>query len=55
MYLPEDLHEKLKTKFLELQLEGNKEGIDLEKNRDFYPKVIEAGLEYLDDEDVLES
>jgi len=55
MYLPEDLHEKLKTKFLELQLEGNKEGIDLEKNRDFYPKVIEAGLEYLDDKDVLES
>jgi hypothetical protein len=55
MYLPEDLHEKLKTKFLELQLEGNKEGVDLEKNRDFYPKIIKAGLEHLEDEDFLGS
>ncbi|PTD94914.1 HNH endonuclease [archaeon SCG-AAA382B04] len=55
MYLPEDLHKKLKTKFLELQLEGNKEGFELEKNRDFYPKVIEAGLENIEDEDILES
>lgn len=55
MYLPEELHDKLKTKFLELQLEANKEGIDLEKNRDFYPEVIKAGLECLDDDDVLGS
>jgi len=55
MYLPEDLHKKLKTKFLELQLEGNKEDVDLEKNRDFYPKIIKAGLEHLEDEDFLGS
>ncbi|MCF7875622.1 HNH endonuclease [Candidatus Bipolaricaulota bacterium] len=54
MYLPEDLHQRLRTKFLELQLEGNKEGLELEKNRDFYPKVIQAGLENIEDEDILE-
>jgi len=53
MYLPEDLHERLKTKFLELQLDANKQGKELEKNRDFYPKVIEAGLEQVKDEEVL--
>ncbi len=53
MYLPQELHERLKTKFLELQLEANKQGKDLEKNRDFYPKVIEAGLDQVEDEEVL--
>jgi len=54
MYLPEDLYKRLNTRYLELQLRGSKDDIELQKNKDFYPKVVEIGLDHLNDEDVLE-
>jgi hypothetical protein len=55
MYLPEDLHKELDLRFDELNLKHKREfGEAIEKNRDFYPAVIEAALEGTDIEDVLE-
>ena len=55
MYLPDDLHSKLDLRFDELNLEYKREhGEALQKNRDFYPAVIEAALEGKDIKDVLE-
>lgn len=45
MYLPEDLHEDLDIRFDELNLKHKREhGGSLQKNRDYYPAVIEAAL-----------
>ena len=55
MYLPKDLHQELDLKFDELNLEYKKEtGDSLQKNKDFYPAVIEAGLEGKDIKDILD-
>lgn len=49
MYLPEDLHEELDLTFDELNLQCKKEhGKALEKNRDYYPAIVKAGLENMD-------
>lgn len=45
MYLPEDLHEDLDIRFDELNLKHKREhGEALQKNRDYYPAVVEAAL-----------
>lgn len=45
MYLPEDLHEDLDIRFDELNLKHKREhGEGLQKNRDYYPAVVEAAL-----------
>jgi len=45
MYLPEELKEELDLRFDELSLEHKREyGEPLEKNRDYYPAVVEAAL-----------
>lgn len=55
MYIPEDLHRELDIKFDELNLKSKKEtGEGLQKNKDFYPAVIKAGLEGKDVEDILD-
>ena len=55
MYIPEDLHRELDIKFDELNLKSKKEtGEGLQKNKDFYPAVIKAGLEGKNVEDVLD-
>jgi hypothetical protein len=55
MYLPEDLHEDLDIRFDELNARHKREhGEALEKNRDYYPAVIEAGLEGKDLKDILD-
>ncbi len=55
MYIPEDLHRELDIKFDELNLKSKKEkGEKLQKNKDFYPAVIKAGLEGKNVEDVLD-
>jgi len=57
MYLPEDLHTDLDVRFDELNARHKREhGKPLEKNRNYYPIVIELGLEKLvelDDDDLL--
>jgi len=55
MYIPEELHRELDIKFDELNLKAKKEtGKGLQKNKDFYPAVIKAGLEGKNVEDVLD-
>jgi hypothetical protein len=55
MYLPEDLQTELGIRFDELNARYKREhGRPLEKNRDYYPAVIEASLEGKAVEDVLD-
>lgn len=55
MYLPEELHTELDIRFDELNARHKREhGRPIEKNRDYYPAVIEAALENKDIEDVLD-
>lgn len=55
MYLPEELHKELDIKFDELNLKSKKEtGEGLQKNKDFYPAIIKAGLEGKDVKDILD-
>ena len=55
MYLPEDLHSDLDIRFDELNAQYKREhGEALEKNRDYYPAVIKAGLEGEDIKEVLD-
>jgi len=55
MYLPEDLHSDLDIRFDELNAQYKREhGEALEKNRDYYPAVIKAGLEEKDIKDILD-
>jgi len=55
MYLPEDLHSDLDIRFDELNAQYKREhGEALEKNRDYYPSVIKAGLEGEDIKEVLD-
>ena len=55
MYLPEDVRQELDIRFDELNAKYKREhGEALEKNRDYYPAVIKAGLEGKDLEDVLD-
>ncbi len=45
MYLPQELRDDLDLRFDELNLEYKREhGEPLEKNRDYYPAVVEAAL-----------
>lgn len=57
MYLPGDLHTDLDVRFDELNARHKrKHGEPLEKNRDYYPLIVELGLEKIaemDDEDLL--
>ncbi|WP_458210670.1 hypothetical protein [Haladaptatus sp. NG-SE-30] len=49
MYLPEDQRSKLNFRYKELNLTYERSfGEELEKNRHFYPLVVQAGLEALD-------
>lgn len=53
MYLDEDLAEALDDRFDEVSaLNKHQHGYDLEKNRDFYPAMIEAA--FRDDVSVLD-
>lgn len=53
MYLDEDLAEALDDRFSEVSaLNKQQNGYDLEKNRDFYPAMIEAA--FRDDADILD-
>lgn len=55
MYLPEELREDLDLRFDELNLAYRREhGEKLQKNRDYYPAVVKAGLTGTDVEDILE-
>ena len=55
MYIPEELHRELDITFDELNLKSKKQnGEKLQKNKDFYPAVIKAGLEGKNVEDVLD-
>ncbi|MDL0133736.1 hypothetical protein [Halobacterium salinarum] len=55
MYLPEDLHSDLDIRFDELNAQYKREhGEALEKNRDYYPAVVKAGLEGKDIKDILD-
>lgn len=55
MYLPEDTRQELDIRFDELNAQYKRaHGEPLEKNRDYYPAVIQAGLEGRDVEDILE-
>jgi len=55
MYLPEDLHSDLDIRFDELNAQYKREhGEALEKNRDYYPAVIKAGLEGKDIKEILD-
>ena len=52
MYLPEDQRAELDFSYKELSLTYEREfGDELEKNRHFYPMLVQAGLERLDDLD----
>lgn len=55
MYLPSDLRSELDIQFDELNAKHKrKHGEGLEKNRDYYPAVIQAGLTGKDLEDILD-
>jgi hypothetical protein len=55
MYLPEELRRELDVRFDELNARHKREhGAALGKNEDYYPAVIQAGLEGKDVEDLLE-
>jgi len=55
MYLPSDLRSELDIQFDELSAKHKrKHGEGLEKNRDYYPAVIQAGLTGKDLEEILD-
>jgi hypothetical protein len=55
MYLPEEVRQDLDIRFDELNARYKREhGEALEKNRDYYPAVVEAGLTGKDVEDILD-
>lgn len=55
MYLPEDLVGEMNIRYAELDAKFQREhGRSMEKNRDWYPAVIEAGLTDKSVEDVLD-
>lgn len=55
MYLPEDVRQELDIRFDELNAQHKrKHGEGLEKNRDYYPAVVEAGLTDKDIKDILD-
>jgi len=55
MYLPEETRRELDVRFDELNARYKREyGESLEKNRDYYPAVIQAGLEQRSIEEILE-
>ena len=55
MYLPEELHSDLDIRFDELNAQYKREhGEALEKNRDYYPAVVKAGLEGKDIKEILD-
>lgn len=55
MYLPEETRQELDIRFDELNARYKREyGEPLEKNRDYYPAVIEAGLEDRSIEEILD-
>ena len=52
MYLPEEVHSELDIRFAELNAAAKRErGEAIEKNRDFYPTLVELALERLDEMD----
>lgn len=54
MYLPEDVRSELDIRFDELNARHKREhGEPLEKNRDYYPAVVQSGLTGDDLEDIL--
>ncbi|WP_199058208.1 hypothetical protein [Halorubrum sp. C191] len=55
MYLPSDIRRELDIQFDELNVKHKRQhGEGLEKNRDYYPAVIQAGLTGKDLEDILD-
>lgn len=55
MYLPEDTRQELDIRFDELNARYKREhGEPLEKNRDYYPAVVRAGLEDRSLEEILD-
>lgn len=55
MYLPEEVRQDLDIRFDELNARYKREhGEALEKNRDYYPAVVEAGLTGKDVEAILD-
>lgn len=55
MYLPKEIRGDLDIRFDELNARHKREhGEGLEKNRDYYPAVVEAGLTGKDLEDILD-
>jgi seryl-tRNA synthetase len=55
MYLPEDIRKELNIRFDELNAKHKRQhGEAIEKNRDYYPAVILAGLTDNDLKDILE-
>ncbi|GAA2663765.1 hypothetical protein [Halobellus rarus] len=55
MYLPEEIRQELDIRFDELNAKHKRQhGEALEKNRDYYPAVIEAGLTDKDLKDILD-
>ncbi|AKU09890.1 HNH-type endonuclease (plasmid) [Haloferax gibbonsii] len=55
MYLPESVRGDLDIRFDELNARHKRErGEALEKNRDYYPAVVQAGLTGEDLEDILD-
>ena len=55
MYLPEETRQELDIRFDELNAQyKRKHGEALEKNRDYYPAVVEAGLTDKELKDILE-
>jgi len=55
MYLPEDIRKELDIQFDELNAKHKRQhGEAIEKNRDYYPAVILAGLTNKDLKDILE-
>lgn len=55
MYLPEDVVKELNIRYSEIDAKFQREhGRSMEKNRDWYPAVIEAGLSDKSVEDVLD-
>jgi hypothetical protein len=55
MYLPEETRQELDVRFDELNARYKREyGESLEKNRDYYPAVVRAGLEHRSIEEILD-
>jgi hypothetical protein len=55
MYLPEEIRQELDIRFDELNAQYKRQyGEALEKNRDYYPAVVEAGLTDKDLKDILD-